>query len=177
MNLHQSRFEHTKRRPPYVNSGNTTYKITVNMVYSQLELGLEVTTRSWISFFRSSNYKPVRLYVQLNVLRANPCKHRPKSPIRDKAQNIKNALLLYTGRPKQVYKRYVVFFRKMRSLPRKTWKTVSSPAVDFANRVEIHYDSHDSPQNNRARKHIAKILSTTRRWPKYITFLELQQSE
>ena len=31
------------------------------------------------------------------VLRANPCKNRPKSPIRGKAQKIKIALLLQTG--------------------------------------------------------------------------------
>ena len=31
-------------------------------------------------------------------LRANPCKNRPKSPIRGKAQKIKIALLLQTGR-------------------------------------------------------------------------------
>ena len=32
------------------------------------------------------------------ILRANPCKNRPKSPIRGKAQKIKIALLLQTGR-------------------------------------------------------------------------------
>ena len=32
------------------------------------------------------------------TLRANPCKNRPKSPIRGKAQKIKIALLLQTGR-------------------------------------------------------------------------------
>ena len=31
-------------------------------------------------------------------LRANPCKNRPKSPTRGKAQEIKIALLLQTGR-------------------------------------------------------------------------------
>ena len=31
-------------------------------------------------------------------LRANPCKNRPKSSIRGKAQKIKIALLLHTGR-------------------------------------------------------------------------------
>lgn len=63
----------------YVNSSGTTYEITIKRVYSQLKLDLEVTTRSWIHFFRSSNYKPVHrfffpLYVQwdmhgINVLR------------------------------------------------------------------------------------------------------------
>ena len=33
-----------------------------------------------------------------SALRANPCKNRPKSPIRGKAQKIKIALLLQTGR-------------------------------------------------------------------------------
>ena len=34
------------------------------------------------------------------ALRANPCKNRPKSSIRGKAQKIKIALLLHSGRPK-----------------------------------------------------------------------------
>ena len=38
------------------------------------------------------------LPVTQNILRANPCKNRPKSPIRGKAQKIKIALLLQTGR-------------------------------------------------------------------------------
>ena len=33
-------------------------------------------------------------------LRANPCKNQPKSSIRGKAQKIKIALLLHSGRPK-----------------------------------------------------------------------------
>ena len=33
-----------------------------------------------------------------NLLRANPCKNQPKSPIRGKAQKIKIATLLQTGR-------------------------------------------------------------------------------
>ena len=46
------------------------------------------------------------------------------------------------------------------------------------NRVEIHYDSLDSRFKKTAleKKDIAKVLSITRRWPKYIIFLELQQS-
>ena len=35
-----------------------------------------------------------------SLLRANPCKNRPKSAIRGKAQKIKIALLLPSGRPK-----------------------------------------------------------------------------
>ena len=35
-----------------------------------------------------------------DILRANPCKNRPKSSIRGKAQKIKIALLLHSGRPK-----------------------------------------------------------------------------
>ena len=38
------------------------------------------------------------LYMYYQYLRANPCKNRPKSPIRGKAQKIKIALLLQTGR-------------------------------------------------------------------------------
>ena len=53
------------------------------------------------------------------------------------------------------------------------------PRRQAKNRVEIHYDSLDSRFKITAleKKHIAKILSITRRWPKYIIFLELQQSE
>ena len=35
--------------------------------------------------------------IKHGVIRANPCKNRPKSPIRGKAQKIKIALLLQTG--------------------------------------------------------------------------------
>ena len=38
------------------------------------------------------------LVSSVHDLRANPCKNRPKSPIRGKAQKIKIALLLQTGR-------------------------------------------------------------------------------
>ena len=44
---------------------------------------------------------------------------------------------------------------------------------------EIHHDSLNSRSNAIAlgKKLIAKILSLTRRWSKYIVFLALQQSE
>ena len=38
------------------------------------------------------------IFLEGKELRANPCKNRPKSPIRGKAQKIKIALLLQTGR-------------------------------------------------------------------------------
>ena len=45
--------------------------------------------------------------------------------------------------------------------------------------VNIHHDSLDSRSNTIAlgKKLIAKILSLTRRWSKYIVFLALEQSE
>ena len=41
-----------------------------------------------------------KFHIDNVALRANPCKNRPKSPIRGKAQKIKIALLLLSGRPK-----------------------------------------------------------------------------
>ena len=43
-------------------------------------------------------YQPVTQLGGRNVIRANPCKNRPKSPIRGKVQKIKIALLLQTSR-------------------------------------------------------------------------------
>ena len=49
--------------------------------------------------FKTQNKKTIRKNNNANKpLRANPCKNRPKSPIRGKAQKIKIALLLQTGR-------------------------------------------------------------------------------
>ena len=45
----------------------------------------------------NTHYKCNKL-LTINVIRANLCKNRPKSPIRGKAQKIKIALLLQTGR-------------------------------------------------------------------------------
>ena len=63
----------------------------------------------------------------------------------------------------------------------KRGKPFQAPRLIFQakNRVEIHYDSLDSHFKITAleKKHIAKILSITRRWPKYVIFLELQQAE
>ena len=41
---------------------------------------------------------PLKFKLRLGTVRANPCKNRPKSPIRGRDQKIKIALLLQTGR-------------------------------------------------------------------------------
>ena len=41
--------------------------------------------------------KYVKTIKKYKILRANPCKNRPKSPIRGKAQKIKIALLLQSS--------------------------------------------------------------------------------
>ena len=50
------------------------------------------------NFASSTSYCNYETAKDSNDLRANPCKNRPKSPIRGKAQKIKIALLLQTGR-------------------------------------------------------------------------------
>ena len=68
-----------------------------------------------------------------------------------------------------------VRFQEKRGKPFQAPRSI----LQAKNRVEIHYDSLDSrfKITTLEKKHIAKILSITRRWPKYVIFLELQQSE
>ena len=68
-----------------------------------------------------------------------------------------------------------VLFQEKRGKPFQALQSI----LQAKNRVEIHYDSLDSRFKTTAleKKHIAKILSITRGWPRYIIFLELQQSE
>ena len=49
---------------------------------------------------KAKQNKAKNICIHVRVLRANPCKNRPKSPIRGKAQKIKIALLLHSGRSK-----------------------------------------------------------------------------
>ena len=56
-----------------------------------------IPSSDWHSSFGGSNPSARK---KDSLLRANPCKNRPKSPIRGKAQKIKIALLLHRGRPK-----------------------------------------------------------------------------
>ena len=71
------------------------------------------------------------------------------------------------GRPSLVYKRHVVFLRKICSFPRITRKPFQAlPSILQAeNRVEIHYDSLDLYFKTTAieKKLVAKILSMTHR--------------
>ena len=72
-------------------------------------------------------------------------------------------------------------FERTARFQEKRGKPFQAPRsiLQAKNRVEIHYDSLDSRFKTTAleKKYIAKILSITRRWPRYIIFLELQQSE
>ena len=96
-------------------------------------------------------------------------------------KSTKIALLLHSGRLVSIQTLRSFLFERSVRFQEKTWKTVSSTRsiLQAKNRVEIHYDSLDSRFKITAleKQPIAKILSLTRRWPKYIIFLELQQSE